>query len=84
MADDYITSHQNWNNLKMSPFQNPNPVRFLKVRSGVTFTFGFRLTDTVISDDLLFSKELKRELFKKILLDLGIGAKTNVGYGQFE
>jgi CRISPR-associated protein Cmr6 len=84
MADDYITPHQNWKKPEMSPFKNPLPVRFLKVRSGVTFTFGFRLTDTVIFDDLLFSKELKRELFKKILLDLGIGAKTNVGYGQFE
>jgi len=84
MADDYITSHQNWTKPEMSPFQNPNPVRFLKVRSGVVFSFGFRLTETKLNEKLVFSAELKRELFRKILLDLGIGAKTNVGYGQFE
>lgn len=84
MADDYITSHQNWEKPKMSPFQNPNPVRFLKVRSGVVFSFGFRLTETKLNEKLVFSAELKREFFRKILLDLGIGAKTNVGYGQFE
>ena len=37
-----------------------------------------------MEDGLVFSKIIKRELFKQILLDLGIGAKTNVGYGQFK
>jgi len=84
LADDYITCHQNSKHPEMSPFTNPNPVRFLKVRSDVTFTFGFQLQDTVMEDGLVFSKIMKRELFKQILLDLGIGAKTNVGYGQFK
>ncbi|MDZ7743477.1 MAG: hypothetical protein U5Q03_17495 [Bacteroidota bacterium] len=28
--------------------------------------------------------ELKSELFRQIFLDLGIGAKTNTGYGQLK
>ena len=83
LADDYITCHQNNKHPELSPFTNPNPVRFLKVRSDVEFTFGFRLSDTDIGEGISFSKDFKRELFKQILLDLGIGAKTNVGYGQF-
>jgi CRISPR-associated protein Cmr6 len=35
-------------------------------------------------DGVIFTSAIKKELFKQILLDLGIGAKTNVGYGQFE
>jgi CRISPR-associated protein Cmr6 len=31
----------------------------------------------------MLKKEEKLKLFKDILLDIGIGAKTNVGYGQF-
>lgn len=84
LDDDYLTSHQNNDNPALSPFTNPNPVRFLKVSSAVTFNFQFRLVDTQISDRICFSKEIKLELFKQILLDQGIGAKTNVGYGQFK
>lgn len=84
LADDYITCHQNRKDESLSPFTNPNPVRFLKVRSDVEFTFGFRLSNIDLGGGVTFSKEIKRELFKQILLDLGIGAKTNVGYGQFE
>lgn len=84
LADDYITCHQNRKDASLSPFTNPNPVRFLKVRSDVEFTFGFRLFDIEKDGVVIFSSEFKKELFKQILLDLGIGAKTNVGYGQFE
>jgi len=84
LADDYITCHQNRKNPELSPFTEPNPVRFLKVRSGVEFTFSFRLSDTVVANNVILSKTVKTELFKHFLLTLGIGAKTNVGYGQFE
>lgn len=36
----------------------------------------------VILSDYAFSPEHKLELFKQILTDFGIGAKTNVGYGN--
>jgi len=84
LDDDYITSHQHPTDSRLSPFTNPNPVRFLKVSSAVTFTFPFRLVATQISSTCTFSEEIKCELFRRILLDQGIGAKTNVGYGQFE
>ncbi len=57
---------------------NPKPLLFLKVLPEVQFTFHFSLTENGLS---ISSKKL---LFQKILLTLGIGAKTNVGYGQFE
>ncbi|HET54729.1 MAG TPA: type III-B CRISPR module RAMP protein Cmr6 [Ignavibacteria bacterium] len=77
LANDYITPHKHPKNPKLDPFTNPNPIQFLKVLPKVTFKFSFRLTDTCIN------KKIKLELFKQILLDLGVGAKTNVGYGQF-
>jgi CRISPR-associated protein Cmr6 len=68
-ADDYITSH--FSNEPDGMFKEPNPVRFLKIRSGVTFRFQFDADEKLV------------DLFEAILLDRGIGAKTNVGYGQF-
>ncbi len=61
------------------PLKNPQPFMFLKIASGVTMEFCFDLKD--------FAKikvEQKLGLFKEILGDIGIGAKTNVGYGQLE
>lgn len=69
-AEDYITPHKD-------ALKNPIPLKFLKIKPGVIFKFAFSLTDK----GLLADK--KKELFKRILLDLGAGAKTNVGYGQF-
>jgi len=71
LANDYITPHND-------QFKNPNPIQFLKILPQVTFKFNFDLSDTFVT------KEIKAELFKQILLDLGIGAKRNVGYGQFQ
>lgn len=70
-ADDYITPHAN-------PLTDPDPNKMLKVAPSVTFCFSFDLHDGMLS------KELKRDLFKALLLFHGVGAKTNVGYGQFE
>lgn len=72
LANDYITHHEN-------PLKDPNPVQFLKILPNVQFQFNFKLT---ANGGLSADNKLK--LFKQILLDLGIGAKTNVGYGQFE
>ncbi|MBZ0199969.1 MAG: type III-B CRISPR module RAMP protein Cmr6 [Ignavibacteriaceae bacterium] len=70
LANDYITPHPD-------PLKSPNPIQFLKVLPQVTFQFNFRLTDECCP------AKIKEELFRQILLDLGVGAKTNVGYGQF-
>jgi len=85
LGDDYLTPHKNAKkkkdkdgNLVADALCDPTPLRFIKVMPGVTFTFEFELCDG------LFSKEKKALLFANILADRGIGAKTNVGYGQFE
>jgi CRISPR-associated protein Cmr6 len=70
-ADDYITPHSD-------PLQNPQPIRFLKIRSQVHFCFQFDL-----HDGLLMANQ-KMTLFKNLLLFGGAGAKTTVGYGQFD
>jgi len=69
--EDYITPHSN-------ELKNPIPIRFLKVSPEVSFEFSFSF------DDIVISKEKKKKLVKQIILDLGLGAKTNVGYGKFE
>jgi hypothetical protein len=75
LAGDYITHHED-------PLKNPNPVMFLKVLPEVEFVFNFKLNDSKLIQALTANNKLN--LFKQILLDLGIGAKTNVGYGQFK
>jgi len=70
LGDDFITPHAD-------PLKDPKPLRFIKVLPDITFRFDFELSDGTIS------KEKKRKLFENILEDLGIGAKTNVGYGKF-
>lgn len=70
LGDDYITPHND-------PMQDPIPLRFIKVLPNVTFLFEFELHSG------LLSKADKEMLFRKILSHLGLGAKTNVGYGKF-
>lgn len=78
LKNDYITPHKNIKNPDLDPFTNPTPLQFLKILPEVEFRFSFRLTDSA-----KLTAKMKEEIFKQILLDLGIGAKTNVGYGQF-
>ena len=76
LADDYLAPHPD-------PFENPIPIRFLKVAPGVTFRFAFRLVDTKIDGHVVTAGE-KEILFAQLLSTFGVGAKTNVGYGAFE
>ena len=73
LGDDFITPHK-------SPIKNPIPLQFLKVLPGVTFRFAFRMDNRVGK----LTVEQVGALFRAILLDVGVGAKTNVGYGQFK
>ena len=67
---EYITPHK--------PLKNPNPISFLKVKAGVGMRFHF-----LIRDGQILSAEQKVRLFKKLILEFGIGAKTNIGFGKF-
>ena len=77
LANDYITPHFNKENPKYSILMNPTPLQFLKIRSNVKFQFQFKLTDEGVLKGIQ-----KKELFKEIIKYIGVGAKTNVGYGQ--
>jgi len=70
LGGDFITPHKD-------PLKNPIPISFIKVIPNIQFCFQFKLSDGVIS------ASQKEQLFRKIILTIGAGAKTNVGYGQF-
>lgn len=76
LSHDFITPHHD------NPLKNPIPIQFLKVKPEVAFEFRFKLGSDRVQDNELWNDELKTKLFKQILMEMGIGAKTNVGYGQ--
>lgn len=71
LGPDALTPHGD------NPLKNPTPLPFLKILPGVKFQFQFLLTDTG-----KINAAKKREVFEAILTTVGVGAKTNVGYGQ--
>lgn len=77
LSDDYLCPHNE------NVFKDPIPIHFLRITPGVIIRFGFHLQDTCV-DGICFSADAKIELYKKILTDVGIGAKTNVGYGRLK
>ena len=77
LADDSITPHT------QGPLKNPVPITMLKIAAGCTLEFRFLLHDSEI-DGKPYDKDFKKEVFEEILRTVGIGAKTNVGYGQLK
>lgn len=73
LADDSITPHGD-------VFSDPTPLPFLKIAPGCVIEFRFKLRGK--EEGSLLSREEKIKIFKRILAHYGIGAKTNVGYGQ--
>lgn len=76
--DDSITPH------KEGPLKDPIPITMLKIAPGCILEFRFHLNDFTSHDGKIFTASEKLELFKDILEIVGVGAKTNVGYGQLE
>lgn len=81
LGSDFITPHKHESRRELDPFVNPIPIQFIKVLPNIVFEFRFRLSDS--KKYTKWNSELKCRLLKSIILTLGIGAKTNVGYGQF-
>lgn len=80
LANDSITPHKKKRmSYEKSMLKNPVPIPFLKILPGVTITFKFML-----HNNGLLNIVQKQKLFTAILTDKGVGAKTNVGYGQFK
>lgn len=71
LGEDSITPHGD------NPLKNPVPIPFLKILPDVAIQFNFNLHDNGLIDIAQ-----KKRLFEYILTTYGIGAKTNVGYGQ--
>lgn len=74
LAEDYITPHTG------GPLAQPVPIKIVKVAPGVTFAFCFKFSETKIGSKKV-DAGMKKALCTAILQDLGVGAKTNVGYG---
>jgi len=79
---DYITPHIDKDG-NPAPLKNPTPIKFLKVAPQVEYCFTFRLNDSKLASGVNITKESKLNLFQTIIEYAGLGAKTNVGYGQF-
>ncbi len=77
LGSDYITPHHD-------AFKDPVPIKFLKVLPGVKFRFFFSIPSEIKIGELKLNQDNIRELFKLILQDVGVGAKTNVGYGHLK
>ncbi len=78
MAFDNITPH-------LDPLAPPNPIKTLRLRPGVSLRFLFSLPDDfsfVAESGQTIQRNKIIVLFKTLLIDWGIGAKTNVGYGN--
>lgn len=77
LEDDSITPHGD------NPLKNPIPIQMLKIAPGCVMEFRFVLGDSIVNGRT-YTADDKLNIFKDILLTMGIGAKTNVGYGQLE
>lgn len=78
LGSDYITPHHD-------AFKDPVPIQFLKVLPGVKFKFFFILPEKItFGENIELTKDIITNLFKSILQDVGVGAKTNVGYGHLK
>jgi len=72
LVDDNITPHPD-------EFKSPKPLKFLKIAPETKVILQFEL-----KENSLISKEDRIKLYIEILLRQGLGAKTNVGYGELE
>jgi CRISPR-associated protein Cmr6 len=87
MGPDFITPHQSRKEHVPNTIIEPNPIQLLKVMPGVTFQFTFQAAPSYkleTGEERLakLTPQQLTQLCRQILLDRGIGAKTNVGYGQ--
>lgn len=78
LCSDSITPHGD------NPLKNPTPLTFLKIAPGCQLEFRFKLTDSDFGGGKTLTAAQKKTLFTEILKTVGIGAKTNVGYGQLK
>lgn len=72
LGKDAITPHGT------NPLRNPIPLPFIKLLPRTKLIFNFRFKKGILD------VKQKEQLVKYLIKEYGIGAKTNVGYGQFK
>ncbi len=79
MAADVITPHKRLTD-------NPIPIRTIKLCAGCKLRFEFWLPEKLYpyGDEFSVQREDIAELFKLLLVEWGIGAKTHTGYGNLK
>jgi len=78
MATDNITPHKD-------PLAPPNPINTLRLKPGTKLRFCFAVPDIIVAeteDCRQIARKDIRKAFTQLLVDWGVGAKTNVGYGN--
>ena len=81
LGEDYITSHELSEKDRIG-LKEPNPVRILRILPEVRILFRFQLKDSNVCKDLTADK--KKRLYEQIIEIMGVGAKTNIGYGALK
>lgn len=80
---DHLAPHHQ--DEKLLTLGEVNVITMLRLAPGTKIKFNFILNDSIIEIDgkktSSITKDKKIKLFKEIIKDFGIGAKTNVGYG---
>lgn len=80
---DHLAPHHQ--NERLLTLGEVNVITMLRLAPGTKIKFNFILNDSIIEVDgkktHIIKKNDKINLFKEIIKDFGIGAKTNVGYG---
>lgn len=86
LGEDTITPHRNRNRKlkEWDAVSNPVPLLFMKVLPNVHWEFGFRLPELEVREGVVIKSDQLQKLFMYLLTEHGAGAKTSVGYGQFE
>lgn len=75
MKKDYITPHD-------GDFAPPNPINTAAITPETQLMFLFSLPAQIQVEGCSIAREQISDLFKGLLIDWGIGAKTNTGYGN--
>lgn len=81
-----ITPHSEGPRDPLAGLREPNSIKLLKVPPGVQFQFRFQLSDSTALKNAdgeveVITADKKCRLFIEIIEELGMGAKTNVGFG---
>ena len=75
IGEDVITPHE-------SSLHEPKPITVLRLMPGVRLTFTMVLHDaTDENGETILTAEEKQKVFCEIIEDMGIGSRTNLGYG---